>query len=71
VIDRAISQRGAMLVAATCIFFSPARHLTRFGSDELLPHRSNEHAKFFWDRWRSLSRRSASARSSALAIITF
>jgi hypothetical protein len=27
----------AMLVAATCIFFSPARHLTRFGSDELLP----------------------------------
>jgi hypothetical protein len=40
--DRAISQRGAILVATICFFFSPARHLTRFSGTELLPHRSNE-----------------------------
>jgi hypothetical protein len=28
--DRAISQRGAILVTTICFFFSPARHLTRF-----------------------------------------
>jgi hypothetical protein len=62
---RAISQRGAMLVAAGRIFFAPSRHLTRFGGDELLPHRSNERAKFAAiAAMRSLSRRSASAPRS-------
>jgi hypothetical protein len=39
IFDRAISQRGPMLVAAICFFFSPARHLTRLSGTELLPHR--------------------------------
>jgi hypothetical protein len=50
IFDRAISQRGPMLVAAICFFFSPARHLTRFKCNKLLPHRSIEHAKLYWDR---------------------
>jgi hypothetical protein len=64
--DRAISQRGAMLVAAICFFFSPARHLTRFSGTELLPHRSNERAR---DRCDATSRAAASAPRSAPAMM--
>jgi len=53
--DRAISQRGAMPAAAISFFFSPARHLTRFKCNELLPHRSIERAKFCWDRCDAIS----------------
>jgi hypothetical protein len=38
----AISQRSATVTATIRLFFSPTRHLTRFGGIALLPHRSNK-----------------------------
>jgi hypothetical protein len=67
-----MSQRGATLVTAIRFFFSRARHLTRFSSNELLPHRSNERAEFCSDHCDafSVATKNASAPRSALAIIT-
>jgi hypothetical protein len=36
-----------MLLAAIRFFFSPVQHLTRFSGNELLPHCSNECARFY------------------------